>query len=121
MIVNDESIFILTMFFHVISLVNPFFSLLSFRKHSDNFFALFFSKHFWGIIGHLAQRCIVLIFAAPCTSRSAEFVALLNAAFADSMQKRNEEALKKLQEAIRMKEGFDTGLFLHFLSILKEN
>uniref|UniRef100_A0A0M3I0V2 Low phytic acid3 n=1 Tax=Ascaris lumbricoides TaxID=6252 RepID=A0A0M3I0V2_ASCLU len=47
---------------------------------------------------------------APCTSRSAEFVALLNAAFADSMQKRNEEALKKLQEAIRMKEGFDTGL-----------
>ncbi|VDM41180.1 unnamed protein product [Toxocara canis] len=45
---------------------------------------------------------------AQCTSRSAEFVALLNAAFADSMQKRNEEALKKLLEAVHMKEGFDT-------------
>uniref|UniRef100_A0A0N5AZF1 FLYWCH-type domain-containing protein n=1 Tax=Syphacia muris TaxID=451379 RepID=A0A0N5AZF1_9BILA len=43
----------------------------------------------------------------PCTSRTTEFIDLINSAFTDSMQKRSDDALEKLRQAVELKEAFE--------------
>ncbi|VDD90320.1 unnamed protein product [Enterobius vermicularis] len=43
----------------------------------------------------------------PCTSRTTEFIDLINAAFSDSMQKKSDDALEKLRQAVELKEAFE--------------